>query len=409
LAEYEQGIKGFEKSDKKAVVFGLFETGLGVIRSLGRKGIKIVGVDYKRDIGWYSRYVTPLLCPNPVTNRQEFITWVMVKFADFKNALPAFITGDDFLNVLSEERERFCKILILNLPTDDLLKTVADKYSQYTLAMDAGINVPKTWLLESAESLNKLQHHSEWPLIIKGRNVNSWRTVFGGNIKGFVVKDYHELEEKVKKAVDTHVPVIAQEIIKGNDSNHFKYCAYISESGQTLAEFCLRKIRQWPIRFGVGSVVESIEDDELLAVGRQFFKKIGYRGVGSAEFKRDAQDNCLKLIELNARYWQQNALAEACEVNFARINYLDLMNKRPTPVTKYQTGIKWINRYMDFSSFLAYHREGELSVRAWQKSLRGKKVYADFSWDDPIPVLYEIGFGKKLVRLPAFLWKRIVN
>jgi predicted ATP-grasp superfamily ATP-dependent carboligase len=47
--------------------------------------------------------------------------------------------------------------------------------------------------------------------------------------------------------------------------------------------------------------VQSVEYPELLALGKAFFKKIGYRGVGSAEFKLDDRDGTLKLIELNPR------------------------------------------------------------------------------------------------------------
>ena len=62
---------------------------------------------------------------------------------------------------------------------------------------------------------------------------------------------------------------------------------------------------------------------------------------------------------------------------------------------------------MDFDSFTKYRKEGCLSFSDWRKSLKGKKVYPDFTWDDPIPAFYEIGFGWKLIRLPAYLIKRI--
>ncbi len=87
-----------------AVVFGLFETGLAVIRSLGRKGIQVYGVDYKKDIAWHSRYVHPLLCPHPANDRREFVEWIIREFGSVINPIPAFITGDIFLQVLSEER-----------------------------------------------------------------------------------------------------------------------------------------------------------------------------------------------------------------------------------------------------------------------------------------------------------------
>jgi predicted ATP-grasp superfamily ATP-dependent carboligase len=49
-----------------AVVLGMFETGLGVARSLGEKGILVHGFDFKKDIGFYSRYVEAQLCPYPL-------------------------------------------------------------------------------------------------------------------------------------------------------------------------------------------------------------------------------------------------------------------------------------------------------------------------------------------------------
>lgn len=395
------------RTDKIAVVFGLFETGLGVIRALGRKGIPVLGVDYKKDIAWYSRYVEPLQCPHPIDQRQDFIQWLQKYFKEAESSVAAFITGDDFLYTLSEARQQLSGILCFNMPSDELLKKIADKYRQYTLAYKAGIDVPATWLLESAESMEVLRTNEYWPLIIKGRDVNSWREVYGGTVKGFIVGNFQELIEKVMQPIKAGVPVIAQEIIQGPDTNHYKYCAYISQNGETLAELTLRKIRQWPVRFGVGAVVESVQNRELTEAGRKFFKAIDYRGVGSAEFKWDERDDKLKLIELNTRYWQQNALAEACGVNFAYLHYQDLLGATPKSVLAQTDGIKWINRYMDLSSYLQYHREGLLSFRSWRKSLKGKKVYADFAWDDPLPAFSEICFGMKIFRLPKYLRKRL--
>ena len=76
-------------------------------------------------------------------------------------------------------------------------------------------------------------------------------------------------------------------------------------------------------------------------------------------------------------------------------------------VKEYQYGIKWVNRYMDLDSYFSYRKEGILSFFEWRNSLKGKKVYADFTWDDPIPALYEIGFGWKLMKTPWFVFKKL--
>lgn len=393
----------------EAVVFGLFETGLGVIRSLGREGIKVIGIDFKKDIAWYSRYVKPLICPHPLQNEQEFIKWIVTNFSKDQIKRPVFFTSDDFLISFSRNREIFVKYFLFNLVSHSLLEKIMNKYSQFQLAEKAGIELPATFPLNDIKELEKIKDGLNYPIFIKGQDVNSWRKEINGSIKGFLVNDWQELQDRASEIVKKNVPIILQEVIMGPDTNHYKYCSYTSASGEILAEFTLQKIRQNPIHFGVGAVVESIHDQELLETGRKLFRNIEFKGIGSAEFKRDDRDGKLKLIEINPRYWQQNSLSTACGMNFPLLNYLDLLKKMPKPLASFKAGIKWVNRYMDFDSFLRYRKEGKLTFSAWRKSLKGKKVSPDFTWDDPVPAFYEIGFGWKLLKAPWFIWKRLIK
>jgi D-aspartate ligase len=393
--------------EMEAIVFDMFETGLGVIRSLGQKGIKVTGIDFKKDIGWYSRYVKALKCPHPLEQEKEFIKWIQSNFSAEKTKIPVFLTSDDFLSSFSRNREVLNDYFLFNLVDYTLLEHISNKYSQFLLASKAGIDLPSTWLISEPSDLEKISDNILYPVFIKGQDVNSWRKVISGNIKGFIVNNLQELHEKVNGIVAMDVPVILQEVIEGPDTNHFKYCSYTTSSGEILGEFTLQKIRQNPIHFGVGAVVESIHKPELIEIGRKLFSNIGFIGIGSAEFKFDNRDGKLKLIEINPRYWQQNFLSTACGMNFPYLNYLDLLQMSPEPVTDFKTGIKWVNRYMDFDSFIMYNKEGVLTFSEWRKTLRGKIVYSDFIWEDPFPALYEIGFGWKLLKAPWFLAKKI--
>jgi D-aspartate ligase len=390
---------------REAVVFGLFETGLGVIRSLGQKNIKIIGIDYKKDIGWYSKYVSPELCPHPVNEEKDFLKWIGKTYSVNKKKLPAFFTGDDFLICFSENREFFDKYFTFILPEKDLIRKISDKYEQYKLASNAGITVPVTIVIKSTGDINDLDRLN-FPVFIKGLQVNLWREKISGTIKGFEIGSKEELKNKLTEILNKNVPVIVQEIIQGPDTNHYKYCAYMNKKGETIAEFTLQKIRQKPIHYGVGSLVESIVDPDLSETGRKLFKEIGFTGIGSAEFKKDNRDGKLKLIEINSRYWQQNYLSTACGINFPYINYLDLTDEKQEDKYEFKVGIKWVNRYSDLDAYLGYRKEG-LSFVNWRKSLKGKKVYSDFTWDDPLPFFYEIGFGWKLIKAPWFIIKRI--
>jgi D-aspartate ligase len=390
-----------------AIVFGLFETGLGVIRSLGQQGIPVIGIDYKKDIGWYSRYVNPVLCPHPLQEEQKFTEWIHITFSGQKQKFPVFFTSDDFLFSFSRNREKLSNYFFFNLVDNLLLENISDKYNQYKLATEAGINMPLTWLIKRLSDFDILPDTIRFPLFIKGLDVNSWRKNISGTIKGFIVNDRQELRNHIEDIVRKDVPVILQEVIEGPDTNHYKYCSYTSASGEILGEFTLQKIRQNPIHFGVGAVVESIHKPELIELGRKLFSGIRFVGIGSAEFKLDNRDGRYKLIEINPRYWQQNYLSTACGINFPYLNYLDLLEELPDSIVKFKEDIKWVNRYMDFDSFLKYRQEKSIDFTNWRKSLKGKKVYSDFTWDDPLPVLYEIGFGRKLFLLPQYLTKRI--
>jgi D-aspartate ligase len=390
-----------------AVVLSMTETGLGVARSLGKGNVVVLGFDFKKDIAFYSKYVKAQLCPHPLEEEGSFINFMM-DFGRSSNEKPViFITSDDFLLPISKNREKLEPHFLFNLPSEKLIRKIIDKYSQYELAQKVKVDAPATFLIEGIDHLDELQKVLPYPVLVKPLDVNVWRKKISSIIKGMRVNDADELLLKSKPILDRGVKLIVQEIIQGPDTSHYKYCAYYSPDGKPVLEFTLRKIRQNPIHFGVGAVVESVRNDELMQVGTRLFKAIGYQGVGSAEFKRDEKDHKLKLIEINPRYWQQNYLPTACGMNFPLVDYLTVRGKQPAPASHFRPGIKWVNRYLDTDSFLKYRKEKTITFWKWRRSLRGRKVYSDFAWDDPLPALYMLGFGRRLFRIPGYLLKRL--
>lgn len=373
-----------------AVVLGMFETGLGVARSLGRAGIRVIGVDRRRDVGFRSRYVQASLCPDPLHEVDAFIDH-LVTIATAEDEKPVlFVTSDDFLLAVARNRERLRELFLLNLPETEILESIVDKYLQYELARSAGIPAPATLLFETPADVSRLGREIPFPVFVKAREVTSWREAIGGNVKGFLARTPAELEARLGALCDKGVIGVVQELIPGPDSNHYKACCYVSKDGKVVRAFALRKLRQQPPGFGFGSLVESVYEPEVLSLGERFMESIGYRGVGSAEFKRDERDGVFKLIELNPRYWQQNALAERCNVNFPLAQYQDLTGEVSNRASAYDQHVKWVNVTADLDSFRVYRRRGELDLRAWLQSLEGPKVYSNFAADDPIPGIQAI-------------------
>lgn len=383
----------------------MMETGLGVIRSLARHGIPVSGADHKFDMAFRSRYVSAVLCPHPERDTTAFIDW-MLGFAEGQQRKPVlFLTSDDFIAAVAEHRETLEELFLLNLPDKYLLDRITSKQLLAEDALSIGIPVPTTAAIQTPEDLQATADLLRFPVFLKGLSSRTWREVYGGTLKGFVVHRAGEMRERAQSALKKGVPLLAQEVVQGPDSNHWKVCVYLSPSGELLRLLTLRKLRQHPPHFGIGSITETRDNAALAALGKRYFEGLGYRGVGSAEFKLDTRDGRWKLIELNPRYWQQNAQATAAGSNFPLTQYMDLTGQVPPPDSGFFTGVKWVNIYMDFSSFLAYRREEGLGFIRWLASLRGRRtILSDFSLLDPGPFLHEIRYG---AIFPRALWRII--
>ena len=394
-----------DKHSNIAVVLGMFETGLAVGRSLGRSGIKVLGLDPVKNVGFYSRYIDAMICPHPLEREQEFIAFLLRVAAREKMRPALFITSDDFLLPVSRNRKNLEQHYLMNLPSHQIIECIADKYRQYTLALNVGIPVPQTFFAENMDQLLEIKDRIPLPAFIKGAEVTLWRKKMGVASKGFVVHTQEELKNTFETVFRRGANGLVQELIPGPDTNHYKSSCYLSRNGEVLLAFGLQKIRQQPVGFGFGCLVQSVDYPEMVALGKDFFTRIGYRGVGSTEFKLDLRDNKLKLIELNPRYWQQNALAEKCGMNFPLMDYMELTDQEPKAIHEYRSGVKWVNIYSDIESYREYRQRGQLSIRQWLDSLQGEKLFSDQAGDDILPGLHEVIFENILRRSGRYVMK----
>ena len=396
-----------KKPSNIAVVLGMFETGLAVGRSLGRSRIKVLGLDTAKKVGFYSRYVDGMICPHPLEREQEFVAFLLRVAAREKNRPALFITSDDFLLPVSRNRKELEQHYLMNLPSPQIIESIADKFRQYTLALNAGIPVPQTFFAENMDQVLEIKDRIPLPAFIKGAEVTLWRKKMGVASKGFVVHTKEELLNTFERVFRCGANGLVQELIPGPDTNHYKSSCYLSRKGEILLAFGLQKIRQQPAGFGFGCLVQSVDYPEMLSLGKDLFTRIGYRGVGSAEFKLDMRDNKLKLIELNPRYWQQNALAEKCGMNFPLTDYMELTDQEPEAIHDYRFGVKWMNIYSDIESYREYRRRGQLSITQWLDSLQGEILFSDQAGDDILPGLREIVLENILRRSGRYAMKSL--
>jgi predicted ATP-grasp superfamily ATP-dependent carboligase len=130
----------------------------------------------------------------------------------------------------------------------------------------------------------------------------------------------------------------------------------------------------------------------VLETTLSLFGGLSYRGLGYLEMKRDARTARQYIIEPNVgRPTGRSAIAEAGGVPLLYTMYCDAMGlPLPQERTQRYSGAKWVYLRHDLQSASVYWRRGELSLREWARSLRGRKAFAMLSRSDPAPFLADL-------------------
>lgn len=97
------------------------------------------------------------------------------------------------------------------------------------------------------------------------------------------------------------------------------------------------------------------------------------------EFKRESPTGRLVAIEPNVgRPTGRSTLAEASQVELHAALCRDVLVLSMARLPEQSDGVKWIHLLGDFQSTFHHLRRGELDLRDWLESVRGRKVHAVF-------------------------------
>ncbi|CAM4242862.1 carbamoyl-phosphate synthase [Bacillus manliponensis] len=368
-----------------AVVLDLSANGIGIIRSLARKGINVYAFDTEKPykIG-KSRLATCGICPSPLTEENKLLTFLTELGKEFDKK-PVLCTGaDDYVVFISKYREQLSKYYLFLFPDHDLIDEILDKHKVYELAMRHNIPCPETYILEDEEQIERAVQKLTFPCILKPTLGHEFRKKI--NKKAIVIKDEAQLREEYH-LYRQHGKLILQEIIPGDNTCFYKVATLYGDNMELLALFSLQKNHQFPAEYGTGAHIVSKQVPELVEMCLPFFENLNLKGIGMIEFKKDPRDGVYKFIEINPRFWLTHSLTEQAGIDFAYMYYLYLTNQSPVPRLKQIDGVKWIYLVRYYLTFRDKNKKGEMTWRDFRKGLRGKKEFALLAWDDPMPFI----------------------
>ncbi len=306
----------------------------------------------------------------------------------FKKKPVLFPCQDKNVLVISRNREILEQWYHIVLPDPDVLEMLVDKVSFYTYADKEGFPIPSTFMLSSKEDAERAAAQIEYPSILKPPSrPGSWTK--HTKLKGIVANNPEEFLAHYEHYHNWAEVLIAQKLIQGDDASHYTCNCYFDRCGEPIVTFTTRKLRQWRPKTGQACLSEEARNDVVVEETLRLFRSVGYRGLGYLEMKRDEQTGKHFIIEPNiGRPTGRAATAEAGGVELLYTMYCDAAGL-PLPANRQQkfVGVKWIHLLRDLQAAFYLYRRGELTIREWWQSVRGHKVYAVFSWRDPLPFL----------------------
>ena len=390
-----------DSSDRQpptAVVVGMDDLrGVYAARTLARHGVPVIGIcQDPKSYGVRSR-----ACQRIITAKgSDGLIEVLIELAPELDSKAIIVPCTDTSVVtLSSQRSQLERSYSLALPSAECVALLTDKVRFLTYASENHLPIPETRILYTRRDAEEAAAELRFPCVLKPPDSRSPRWLNKTHQKAIKIDDCGSLLSTYDRLSPYADALIAQRWIEGSDSNHYVCNCYLGRKSEPLVTFVLRKLRQWPPLTGDGSLNEEYRDDEVLNTTVRIFQELNYRGLGELEFKRDESSGRPLIIEPNiGRATGRFALAEGSGVELLYTMYCDLAGW-PLPESREQhyRGIKWVFLRRDLMSAFCSWRRGEISLSEWYRSLRGRKVYALFSWTDPGPFLADLVRAARLL------------
>ncbi len=362
---------------------------LGAVRCLGRSGVSSIVLDAnKNQAAFFSKYAKGVLCPHPKHQEAEYIDLLLTIGTKLPRKGVLFPTGDTECLAILKHRGLLENYYHFTMAEYEVVNSIINKELFYHLLESYRIAHPKTFFPKDPKQAKEASTLLSYPCILKPVYTTYFRLDF--HTKLFVAQSSEELISLYQKAYKKRHQVMVQEIVPGDARMMFGFNAYYDRTGASYGEFVYQRLREWPLGFGNGCYIQSVDQPILNQITSLFVKRLGYYGIVDAEFKYDVRDKTFKFIEMNPRIWMQNSFPARFGKNLPYFAYLDALGKKPPKKSScgQKKTIRWVYFLEDIQSSRSYMEKGDLSIPAWLQAYNLRNEHAVFAWDDPFPFFF---------------------
>lgn len=295
--------------------------------------------------------------------------------------------GDAEVSLVSRSYEALSTVYDVRLTPWDRLQWLCEKPLLYRRAAELGVAFPATYEFGSLQEA--FSAPIRFPVVVKpnmggGSGRLAKAKVLRADDAASFKADYSEAVADLGQG-----NVVVQELIPGGGESQFSYTA-LWNGGEPVAEFTARRTRQYPVDFGYTSTfVEIATQPAALESARKLLRSIGHHGFVEIEFKLDARDGMLKVLDVNPRPWSWFGLAAASGVDYGAMLW-SLATGEPVSPAEARIGTAWMYLVRDAVAALTLIGRGQLSTADYLRGFRKVRIWATFAPADPLPGLLDI-------------------
>jgi predicted ATP-grasp superfamily ATP-dependent carboligase len=288
----------------------------------------------------------------------------------------------------------------------EVQRTLVDKGAFARLLERTGTPHPRTLLMDDPQDLDEADPDLIEHGFLKPRNSQAFFQRY--QVKAYRPRDADDLRAQMQVLAGEGMELILQEYVPGPASNHYFVDGFLDRDSRVRTRLVRQRLRMYPPDFGNSSYMRSVaarEAGPAVDAIEALLTGLGYRGVYSAEFKKDPRDGAFRLLEVNARPWWYVDFAARCGVDVVWMAYRDALGEAVPDTFDYEVGRTLAFPHYDVSACLEAAKAGETSFGACLASWAGSDRCV-FAWDDPLPALRDAmrNAARSLVRRVTGRW-----
>ena len=314
---------------------------------------------------------------------------------------------DDMVQWVSRHRAQLAAHFNFHLPSAEITELLLDKAAFHRWAEANAVPVPTSYIVDNENALWNALAELNFKAIIKPYlKTEVWDRLSPAD-KVFKIRAPRDLRDIHFDLFTACAKLVVQEWIPGGDENVFFCLTFFDQHGIDHAYFTGRKLHQWPIACGSTAVAVSDNCPEIIAITKGILRRLGYKGLGSIEFKRNPVDGRYYLIEPTVgRNDLQSYVAVPRGYNFTRLAFEDFMGPPKTAVQPKKKKAIWIDENTTMDSLVNHPvKTSTLVIRLLKEMLLCNVSFAYFHPRDhgPFITLARRKWGRKLKRIQSGL------